>query len=126
MKDANKIKREKRMRRHIRVRARVKGTAQKPRLSVFRSNKHIFLQLIDDEKGKTIVSAGDIQTKAAEKSKSKSKMTKTETAREVGKSLAESAKKKKIKNIVFDRGGYIYHGRVKAIAEGVREGGLVF
>jgi large subunit ribosomal protein L18 len=104
--------------RHNRVKAKVRGTKDKPRLSVFRSNKHIFLQLIDDNSGKTLVSAGDV--------KNKKKMTKTEIAREVGKKLAESAKLKKIKNVVFDRGGYKYHGRVKAVSEGAREGGLNF
>lgn len=118
------IKRKKREMRHKRVRAKIKGTAQKPRMSVFRSNKHIFLQLIDDEKGKTIVSVGDIAPKAGKKSKIK--MTKTKLAFEAGKILAESAKKKKIKNVIFDRGGYAYHGRVKAAAEGAREGGLEF
>lgn len=124
---ANKIKRELRQRRHRRVRARIKGTAQRPRLSVFRSNKHIFLQLVDDEKGKTIVSASDLkpQTKTKGK-KGKTKMTKMEIAAGVGKKLAELAKKKKIKYAVFDRGGYTYRGRVKAVAEGAREGGLEF
>ncbi len=122
MKDINKAKREKLMRRHLRVRSRIKGTAQKPRLSVFRSNKHIFLQLIDDEKGKTIISESD--PKAAKKEKSKK--AKIEMAREAGKKLAEAAAKKKIKHAVFDRGGYVYHGRVKAAAEGAREGGLQF
>ena len=132
------IKRKKREMRHKRVRAKIKGTAQKPRLSVFRSNRHIYLQLIDDEKGRTIVSAGDIQPKASRPTsplakskagrgrKSKIKMTKTKLAFEAGKNLAELAQKKKIKNVVFDRGGYAYHGRVKAAAEGAREGGLEF
>lgn len=104
--------------RHSRIRARIAGTKNKPRLSVFRSNKHIFLQLIDDNAKKTLVSASDLKTKI--------KGTKTEIARKVGKKLAESAKLKKIKNVVFDRGGYKYHGRVKAAAEGSREGGLQF
>lgn len=104
--------------RHKRVRARAIGTKQRPRLSVFRSNKHIFLQLIDDRAGKTLVSAADL--------KSKKKLTKTELAKSAGKKLAETAKEKKIKKVVFDRGGYKYHGRVKAAAEGAREGGLNF
>jgi large subunit ribosomal protein L18 len=104
--------------RHRRIRARITGTKNRPRLSVFRSNKHIFLQLIDDNAKKTLISASDLKTKI--------KGTKTEIARKVGKKLAESAKLKKIKNVVFDRGGYKYHGRVKAAAEGVREGGLQF
>jgi len=102
--------------RHRRVRAKVHGTKDKPRLSVFRSNKHIFLQLIDDKSGKTLVSESDL--------KLKKKATKTEIAKEVGKLLAEAAKEKKIKKAVFDKGGYKYHGRVKAAAEGAREGGL--
>jgi len=127
MKDIYKITREKRQRRHRRVRAKIKGTSQKPRLSVFRSNKHIFLQLIDDEKGKTFVSVSDFQPSTKTKGKKgKSKMTKVEIAAVAGKKLAELAKKKKIKYAVFDRGGYAYQGRVKAAAEGAREGGLIF
>lgn len=100
------------------MRAKVTGTAERPRLSVFRSNKHIFLQLIDDLKGKTIVSASDHKTKK--------KINKTEMAKETGKELAKSAKAKKIGMAVFDRGGYKYHGRIKAAAEGAREEGLKF
>ncbi len=125
MADINKIKRQKRIRRHRRIRAAIKGTALKPRLSVFRSNKHISLQLVDDEKRKTIVSATDATAKKS-KTKIKTKMTKTESAFNVGKTLAELAKKKKIRYVIFDRGGYDYHGRVKAAAEGARAGGLKF
>ena len=107
-----------RITRHKRIRAKAIGTKEKPRLSVFRSNKHIFLQLIDDKAGKTLVSAAD--------AKSKVKKTKTELAKDAGKKLAELAKVKKIKKAVFDRGGYKYHGRVRAAAEGAREGGLEF
>jgi large subunit ribosomal protein L18 len=107
-----------RERRHNRIRAKAIGTKEKPRLSVFRSNRHITLQLIDDQSGKTLVSASDL--------KLKKKATKTEIAKEIGKKLAETAKEKKIKKVVFDRGGYKYHGRVKAAAEGAREGGLNF
>lgn len=102
--------------RHRRLRAKVRGTKDKPRFSVFRSNKHVFLQLIDDETGKTFVSASDLNIKK--------KGTKIEIARETGKKLAELARAKKIKKVVFDRGGYKYHGRVKAVAEGAKEGGL--
>ncbi len=98
------------------------GIGQRPRLSVFRSNRHIFLQLIDDEKNKTLVSVRDIPVKAGKKSKT----TKTEIARETGKKLAELAMEKKIKKVVFDRGGYKYHGRIRAAAEGARDGGLEF
>jgi len=124
--DGNKSKREKRIRRKIRVRAKAMGTAVKPRLSVFRSNRHIFLQLIDDEKGKTILSVADARAKAAKKTGAKAKTKKTEAAFSAGQALAGLALKKKIKNVVFDRGGRPYHGRVKAAAEGAREGGLIF
>ncbi|PIR58058.1 MAG: 50S ribosomal protein L18 [Parcubacteria group bacterium CG10_big_fil_rev_8_21_14_0_10_38_31] len=110
----------KRLNRHKRVRAKISGTGEKPRLCVFRSNKNIFLQLIDDSVSKTIVSVSDI------KESKKSKLTKTDSAREAGKRLAEEAIKKNIKEVVFDRGGHLYHGRVKAVAEGAREGGLKF
>jgi len=111
-------KQEKRLRRHRRVRGKVFGTKERPRLCVFRSNKHIYCQIIDDEEGKTLVSANDI--------KITKKMTKVEKAREVGRLIAKKAKEKGIEKVVFDRGGYKYHGRVKALAEGAREGGLVF
>jgi large subunit ribosomal protein L18 len=114
-----KEKTKKRIRRHKRVRAKILGTSERPRLSVFRSNKHISLQLVDDKKGCTLVSANDLKLK-------KRRGTKTEIAREVGKTLAQEALKKKIKTVVFDKGGYSYHGRVKASAEGAREGGLKF
>jgi len=110
----------KRLNRHKRVRAKIKGTGERPRLCVFRSNKHIFLQLIDDLSGKTIVSASDI------KDSQKSKLNKTDSAKEVGKKLAEEAVKKDIKTAVFDKGGYLYHGRIKSVADGAREGGLKF
>ncbi len=116
-----KIKKEKRERRHRRIRAVVKGTATKPRLSVFRSNRHMFLQLIDDEKGKSLAQVSDCG-----KDWSKGKGVKTEKAFSLGKKLAELAKKKMIKKAVFDRGGYKFHGRVKAVADGAREGGLEF
>ncbi len=107
-----------REKRHRRIRAKISGTKEQPRLSVFRSNKHIFLQLIDDSSQKTLASASDL--------KIKKKGTKTEIAKEVGKELAKLAKAKKIKKVVFDRSGYKYHGRIKASAEGAREGGLNF
>ncbi len=138
-------KREKRKRRHKRVRAKVSGTSKVPRLCVFRSSRHIYAQLIDDEKGETLTSANDLQLKKAKKKKTTSaksldsakkgqKEEKTQKilsrklalAFEVGKLIAEKAIEKKIKKVVFDRGGYKYHGRVKALAEGAREGGLEF
>ena len=123
-------KKEKRTRRHRRVRAKISGTAKVPRLCVFRSAKHIYCQLIDDEKSQTILSASDqeikkIKTKKVKEEK-KETGAKTSLAYEVGKLIAKKAQEKKIKKIVFDRGGFTYHGRVKALAEGAREGGLKF
>jgi large subunit ribosomal protein L18 len=122
------IKKQKRYRRHKRVRAKISGTAKVPRLCVFRSAKHIYAQLIDDEKGKILVSASDLELKKTRKTKKMKdeKTTKVAAAYEVGKLVAEKAKAKKIEKVVFDRGGYKYHGRVKALAEGAREGGLKF
>ncbi|MEW5907827.1 MAG: 50S ribosomal protein L18 [Patescibacteria group bacterium] len=113
-----KSKLKTRNRRHKRVRAKITGTANRPRLSVFRSNKYINLQLIDDQRGKTIISYND--------SKIKEKMGRIEKARKAGRLLAELARNKRIKKIVFDRGGYKYHGIIKAVAEGLREKGLEF
>jgi large subunit ribosomal protein L18 len=112
--------REARARRHHRVRRRIFGTAERPRLVVFRSNRGIQAQLVDDLEAKTLVSAGHTQLKKTFKG------NKSEQAAEVGKLLAEKAKKAGIETIVFDRGGYLYHGRVKALADGAREGGLKF
>ncbi len=106
-----------RIARATRVRARIEGTAEKPRLSVFRSNAHITAQAIDDVTGTTLVSASDIKIK---------KGTKSERAREVGAVVAKAMLDKGIKTCVFDRGGYLYHGRVKALAEAAREAGLTF
>ena len=106
-----------RERRIKRGRGRVFGTDKRPRLSVFRSGKHIYAQLINDEKGVTLVSASDLDLKEG---------TKSEQALIVGKGLAEKAQKAKIKKVVFDRRGYAYHGRVQMIAAGAREGGLEF
>lgn len=118
-----KIRKETRARRHLRVRAKVSGTAQKPRLCLFRSNQHIYASLINDEKNSTILVAND---RELQKSKEKSKKSKIDAAREVGELIAQKALKNKIEKIVFDRGGYKYHGRVKALAEGARKGGLKF
>jgi large subunit ribosomal protein L18 len=112
-------KREARQRRHRRVRAKISGTAERPRLVVFRSNRGIFAQLVDDEAGGTLASASWNGLPAVKGSKS-------DQAAEVGKALAAAAKKAGIEQCVFDRGGYLYHGRVKALAEGAREGGLQF
>ncbi len=110
--------REARLRRHRRVRGKISGTAGRPRLTVHRSNRGIFAQLIDDETGKTIVSASWLGLGH--------KGDKTSQAGEVGKALAAAAKKAGVETVVFDRAGYLYHGRVKALAEGAREGGLSF
>lgn len=104
-----------------RIRAKVFGMPDCPRFSVFSSNKHIFAQIIDDTTGKTLVSASDY-----EKGAKKSTRTKTEISRQVGLKIGQRAKGKKIKKVVFDRDGKLYHGRVKAVAEGAREAGLEF
>ncbi len=119
-----------RQRRHRRVRTRVVGTTARPRLSVFRSSSHTTVQLIDDAVGRTIVAATDRevprqQGKAAAAQQS-SEQRKVAASREVGRLLAERARAKGISKVVFDRGGYAYHGRVQAVAEGAREGGLEF
>ena len=111
--------REARHHRHRRVRGKVGGTAERPRLVVTRSNRGIVAQLVDDSNGKTVASATWLQVKSF-------KGNKTAQAAEVGKRLAEAAKKAGAESVVFDRGGYLYHGRVKALAEGAREGGLSF
>ncbi len=99
-----------------RTRARIKGNGTRPRLSVFRSNRHLYVQLIDDMQGKTLVSASSLEVK--------DKKAKTDLAKAVGTLLAKKAKNKNISSGIFDRGSYKYHGRVKAAAEGAREGGL--
>lgn len=114
------IKKRQKEKRKTRVRMKIKGTAEKPRLSVFRSNKRIYAQLIDDEKGRTLVAASEKEIKF------KTKQTKKEKAASLGEILAEKALKKKIGQVVFDRGSHRYHGRVKALAEGARKGGLKF
>ncbi|MGC9610997.1 MAG: 50S ribosomal protein L18 [Minisyncoccia bacterium] len=114
VKKLNEIK----IRRRNRVRARIKNVSAKLRLSVFRSNTHIYAQIIDDASGKTLVSASSLELK------DKKKIKKADIAKEVGKNLAGKALKAGIKETAFDRGSYRYHGRVKALAEAVREGGL--
>lgn len=112
-----KIKTEQRDRRRKRIRAKIFGTAEKPRFSIFRSNKYISAQLIDDEKGKTLVSATSKNIKVK---------SSAEKAKMVGTAIAEQAKTKKIIKAVFDRGGYLYTGSVSALADGAREAGLKF
>ena len=124
-------KRQRRIRRHKRIKAKIIGTGDVPRLCVFRSSKHIYAQLVNDEKGKIIISAKDSELKKTraktKKEEGKEELTgKKEIAFEVGKLAAEIALKEKIEKVVFDRGGYQYHGRVKALAEGARSAGLKF
>jgi len=114
---------EARKRRHKRVRKKIFGTPERPRLCVFRSLKHIYAQIIDDTIGHTLVAASTLDPAIREKIKGK---TKTEQAKEVGLLLAQKALAKGITKVAFDRGGYKYHGRVKALAEGARKGGLEF
>lgn len=113
------VKQEKRIRRHRKIRSSMHGTSQRPRLCVFRSNQHIYAQLVDDDKAKTILSASDKDLKSK-------KGKKSEIAKELGKLVAKKAMEKKISEIVFDRGGVIFHGRIKAVADGAREEGLKF
>lgn len=112
-----------RKRRHTRIRTRVSGTSDKPRLCVFRSLSHIYAQIIDDASGVTMTSAGSIESAMKEKIDGKNK---TQVAELVGSTLAEKAKGKGISEVVFDRGGYKYHGRIKALAEAARKAGLKF
>ena len=116
--DTAKAKRAARLRRHHRVRRRVAGTAERPRLAVFRSNRQIYAQLIDDAAGRTVASAGSVALPG--------EGDKKDAARRVGGELAKLAKAAGVGSVVFDRGGYQYHGRVKALADAVREGGLDF
>lgn len=115
-KDSNKA----RLKRHKRVRGKISGTAQRPRLDVYRSAKNIYAQVIDDVAGVTLVSASTIEKDFTEYGGNK------DAAKKVGLLVAERCKAKGIENVVFDRGGYLYHGRVKELAEGAREGGLQF
>lgn len=117
------VKNEARLRKHIRVRRKVKGTAERPRLNVFRSLKHIYAQIIDDNTGNTLVAASTLDE--ALKGKVEFGGNK-EAAKEVGKLIAVKAAEKGIKSVVFDRGGYIYHGRIKELADAAREAGLEF
>ncbi|HEX9756763.1 MAG TPA: 50S ribosomal protein L18 [Nitrospiria bacterium] len=112
-----------RNKRRRRVRKKIMGTHERPRLSVFRSNRHMYSQLIDDIKGCTLISVSTMEKSLREDLKSFSPI---ETAKKVGKLLAERALTLKFQKVVFDRGGNLFHGRVKAVAEGAREGGLVF
>jgi len=117
----NKIERRRRI--HFRIRKHVNGTAERPRMVVFRSNKQIYMQVVDDLQGKTLVAAASNDKELAAQCKGKSGI---ETAAIVGKAIAERALAKGITTIAFDRGGYLFHGRVKSLADAAREGGLIF
>ncbi|SDI07266.1 LSU ribosomal protein L18P [Alteribacillus persepolensis] len=118
---ANNTKYAKRKKRHASIRQKVKGTSERPRLNVFRSSKHIYAQLIDDTKGETIVSASTV-----EKDVDVSHGGNQEAATKVGELVAKRASEKGYESVVFDRGGFVYHGRVKALADAARENGLKF
>ena|SRR3989304_6146726 len=111
------MKKGSRSKKHYKIRKKIVGTSDRPRLAVFRSNQHIYAQIIDDKIGKTLAFESDLK---------KDKMPKAEMAYEVGKNLAAKARKLKIKKVVFDRGGFLYHGRIESLAKGAREGGLEF
>lgn len=112
------------LKRQKKIRGNIKDVSSRVRLSVFRSNKHIYAQLIDNSQGKTLISLGD--SKITDKKVGSKKLKKTEIAYLVGEGIAQKSLKKNIKQVVFDRGGYKYHGRVKALSEGARKGGLNF
>jgi large subunit ribosomal protein L18 len=116
------VKQKLRFRRHYHIRRRVSGTAGRPRMAVFRSNRHLYVQLVDDAAGHTLASASTLDLRSGDSPAPVNR----ESAAKVGALIAERAKKKKIKSVVFDRGGFKFHGRVKALAEAAREAGLKF
>jgi large subunit ribosomal protein L18 len=120
---AKESRRDGRIRRHRRTRRKVVGTAERPRLCVYRSIEHIYAQVIDDSTGNTLVSASTVDRELRE---SVASLSPIEQAKTVGRTIAERAKAKGIETVVFDRGGYVYHGRIKAVADSSREAGLVF
>lgn len=124
MRDKTVVKREIRERRKKHIRKKVNGTAEKPRMVLFRSSKHIYAQLVDDQAHRTLLSTSSLAKTVREVVKPKT--TKKEMAKLVGKDMATKAIEMKIQQVVFDRGGYLYHGRVKSLADGAREGGLKF
>ncbi len=123
-------KRQHRLSRHKRVRAKIQGSSKKPRVAVFKSNRYVYAQVIDDQAGKTLVSVSNYggkpssRTQAEGKSKAKSKSTKSEESSKIGELLAIKMKEKGVAEAVFDRGGFKFHGRIKAVAEGLRKGGI--
>ena len=114
------VKKDKRIRRHKKIRINMHGTKDRPRLFVFRSNQHIYAHLVDDDKAKVLLSASDKDLKLKKGEK------KSDAAKELGKLMAKKAIENKIEKVVFDRGGIVFHGRIKALADGAREGGLQF
>jgi len=120
---ATKSRKQARLRRHSRIRRKISGTPERPRLNVFRSLTHIYAQVIDDVAGHTLASASTVDAALVSEMAGK---TKKEQATLVGKAVAERARAAGVEAVIFDRGGYIYHGRVKALADGAREGGLKF
>lgn len=121
--DSTELKRKARLKRKKRIRKRVHGTTDRPRLSVFRSKKHIYAQLIDDAVGHTITSASSVEAMMRDRPENKSKIS---AANQIGKLIAERAAGKGVTKIVFDRNGFLYHGRIKAVSDGAREAGLEF
>lgn len=113
-----------RQRRHVRVRAKVRGSSERPRLNVFRSSAHVYAQVIDDDRGRTLIAASDLEQDVIDRAGADA--TKSVKSRVVGEVIGERAKAAGIEAVVFDRGGFIYHGRVKAVAEGARDAGLTF
>jgi large subunit ribosomal protein L18 len=111
---------------HTRIRKKIAGTTERPRLSVYRSVSHVYAQVIDDSKGVTLASAGTIEKGKGQKGDKRPTGGNVASAKEIGKLIAERAKEKGIKQVVFDRGGYLYHGRIKALADAAREAGLEF
>ena len=119
-------KKQARLKRKRSIRKKINGTTDRPRLSVFRSARHIYAQVIDDIEGHTVVQASTLDSQVKEKLESESKMKKSDVATHVGKIVAQRALEKGIKKVVFDRNGFLYHGRVKAVSDGAREAGLEF
>lgn len=117
------LRKKARLKRKVRIRKKISGSAERPRLSVFRSTKHIYVQVIDDSLGKTLVSASSMEKPVKEQPKFKNKVT---LATYIGKLIAERANENGISKVVFDRNGFLYHGRIKAVSDGAREGGLDF
>ncbi len=123
---AKKTRADMRKIRHLRVRKKVYGTSERPRLAIFRSNRYIYAQIIDDDRGLTLVSASSLEKGFREKYSDKKSLKNKDIAAEIGKLIAERAKEKGITKVVFDRGGFKYHGKIKALADAAREAGLEF